>query len=72
MRRLNLFKWIKSVLKIADKNIIMIFFITISLFCGAKEFYYIPKLEKSDKTGTGKYSLFTEDLAFAFISFDEL
>ena len=32
---------------------------------------YIPKLEKSDKTGTGKYSLFIEDLAFAFISFDE-
>jgi hypothetical protein len=32
---------------------------------------YIPKLEKSDKTGTGEYSLFTEDVAFAFISFDD-
>jgi hypothetical protein len=70
MRRLNHFKWIKSVLKIADKNIIMIFFYNI-IILWKKGFYYIPKLEKSDKTGTGKYSLFTEDLAFAFISFDE-
>ena len=70
MRKLRHSKWIKNVLKNADKNIIMIFFYNIIILWN-KGFYYIPKLEKSDKTGTGKYSLFTEDFAFAFISFDE-